>query len=210
MRYQPATGHLAGDSVQVHHRLEPRPASLIAIIDIAGHDAHAAVVAYGLRAHIGALWDHGADLASIATSANTKLVRRGTIATGVLLSIDHDTHDVELVNAGHPSPLHVHDGHVEEWGRTGPLLGLPGGRHTASRHTVRSGELVVAYTDGLIEARSVDGRQLGEPMLHRVIRSFQQQPCDAIAAACLDAALEHTGARLRDDALVVVARRATD
>jgi serine phosphatase RsbU (regulator of sigma subunit) len=66
---------------------------------------------------------------------------------------------------------------------------------------------VVAYTDGLIEARSVDGRQLGEPMLHRVIRSFQQQPSDDIASACLDAALEHTGARLRDDALVVVARR---
>ena len=210
MRYQPATGHLAGDSVQVHHRLEPRPASLIAIIDIAGHDAHAAVVAYGLRAHIGALWDHGADLASIATSANTKLVRRGTIATGVLLSIDHDTHDVELVNAGHPSPLHVHDGDLEEWSRTGPLFGLEGAHHSTVHHTVRSGELVVAYTDGLIEARSVDGRQLGEPMLHRVIRSFQHQPADDIAAACLDAALEHTRARLRDDALVVVARRATD
>ena len=207
MRYQPATGHLAGDSVQVHHRLEPRSATLIAIIDIAGHDAHAAVIAYGVRAHIGALWDHGADLVSIAASANTKLVRRGTIATGVLLSIEHDSHEVELVNAGHPSPLHVHDGHVDEWTRTGPLFGLVDATHTSTRHSVHPGDLVVAYTDGLIEARSADGRQLGEPMLHRVVRSFQRQPADDIAAACLDAALEHTAARLRDDALVVVARR---
>jgi serine phosphatase RsbU (regulator of sigma subunit) len=206
-RYRPATGHLAGDSVQVHHREQPRGATLIAIIDIAGHDAHAAVVAYGLRAHIGALWESGADLVSTAASANARLVRQGTIATGVLLAIEHDSHDVHVVNAGHPSPLHVHGSHVSEWTRTGPLFGLPDTRHTAAPYTVHPGDLVVAYTDGLIEARSTDGRQLGEPMLRRVIHAFQQQPVDAIAAACLDAALEHTAARLSDDALVVVARR---
>jgi serine phosphatase RsbU (regulator of sigma subunit) len=207
MRYRPATGHLAGDSVQVHHRMEPQPATLIAIVDIAGHDAYAAVVAYGLRAHIGALWEYGADLAAIVSSANAKVVRRRTIATGVLLSFEHGSHEVQFVNAGHPPPIHVHAGHMSTWSATGPLLGIETGQHAVHNYDVKPGDLIVSYTDGLVEAQSRTGAQLGERTLHRLIHSYRDQPVGDIADACMDAAMQHAAARLRDDALVVVARR---
>lgn len=206
MRYQPATGHLAGDSVQVHRRRHPAPATLIAIIDIAGHDAYAAVVAYGLRAHIGALWEHGTSLAEIATSANTKIFRRHTIATGVLIAIEHGSRDVHVVNAGHPPPTHLRTGTSTTWGRTGPLFGIEHAEHVVRTYTVEPGDLIVAYTDGVIEARSGAGEQLGETTLHRVVRMYRDRPTDEIAAACVDAAVQHAGTRLDDDALVVVLR----
>jgi serine phosphatase RsbU (regulator of sigma subunit) len=206
MRYQPATGHLAGDSVQVHVREEPRPATLIALVDVAGHDVYSAVVAYGLRAHIGALWETGADLRTIVTSTNAKLLRRQTIATAVLVVIEPHAQSVEVVNAGHPAPIHLRNGHQTEWTRTGPLLGLPQASHDVNVFDIIPGDLVVFYTDGVIEARSPDGRQLGEEFLHRLIAARQAEAAATIAEACADAAIEHAQARLSDDVLVIVAR----
>ncbi|MEQ1699426.1 MAG: PP2C family protein-serine/threonine phosphatase [Ilumatobacteraceae bacterium] len=210
MRYQPATGHLAGDSVQVHVRDTPRPATLIALVDVAGHDVFSAVVAYGLRAHIGAMWDCGADLHTIVTSLNAKLLRRRTIATAVLLVVEPGASTVEVVNAGHPAPVHVRSGQQAYWSRTGPLLGIPGAEFEVGVFDIAPDDVVVLYTDGVVEARSPGGQQLGEEFLHRLIAARQAEPAATIADACVDAAVEHAQSRLRDDVLVIAARRLRD
>lgn len=207
MRYQPATGHLAGDSVQVHVRYEPHPATLVALVDVAGHDVYSTVVAYGLRAHIGAPWESGADLQTIVSSANAKIYRRCTIATAVLVVFEPHAQSVEVVNAGHPAPVHFRSGHKTEWTRTGPLLGLREARHAVSVFDVLPDDLVVFYTDGVIEARSPEGDELGEEFVHRLISARQAEAAMAIADACVDAAVEHARSRLSDDVLVIAARR---
>ena len=206
MRYQPATGHLAGDSVQVHHRHGPDPATLVAIIDIAGHDAYSAVVAYGLRAHIGALWETGATLHDLVKSVNDKMVRCSTIATGVLFAVADGSQRVEFVNCGHPPPLHVRGDHGTTWMRTSPLLGISSGQISVDTYEVVPGDLIVAYTDGLVEARNAAKEQLGDTTIHRVVQMYRDQAPETIADACIDAALQHSKARLTDDALVMVAR----
>ena len=210
MRYQPATGHLAGDSVQVHVRQQPRPATLLALVDVAGHDVYSAVVAYGLRAHIGALWETGADLCTVAASVNAKLLRRHTIATAVLVVVEPGAESVEVVNAGHPAPVHVRSGHQTHWNLTGPLLGLPQATHDVRVYDILPGDLVVFYTDGVIEARSPDGHQLGEEFIYRLIAARQTDPAATIADACVNAAIEHARSRLSDDVLVIAARRLDD
>ncbi len=206
MRYQPATGHLAGDSVQVHHRLGPHPATLVAIIDIAGHDAYSAVVAYGLRAHIGALWESGTTMHDLVRSVNDKIVRRHTIATGVLFAVADGSQRVEFVNCGHPPPLHIRGDHSSTWTRTSPLLGIAGGLFAVDTYDVVPGDLIVAYTDGLIEARNAAKEELGDTIIQRVVQMYRDQSPEMIADACMDAALQHAMARLNDDALIVVAR----
>ena len=196
MRYQPATGHLAGDSVQVHVRQHPRPATLLALVDVAGHDVYSAVVAYGLRAHIGALWETGADLCTVASSANAKLLRRDTIATAVLVVVEPGGESVDVVNAGHPAPVHIRSGHQAHWYPTGPLLGLPHATYDVREFDILPGDLVVFYTDGVIEARSPDGHQLGEEFIHRLIAARQTEPAATIADACVNAAVEHARSRL--------------
>ena len=207
LRYEPATGHLAGDSVQVHVRQLPRPATLIVIVDVAGHDVFSAVVAYGLQAHIAALWEAGVDLGAVAASANAKLLRRNTIATAVLVVFEPGAESLEVVNAGHPAPVHVRSGQQTYWTPTGPLFGLPKATYDVRVCDIKPGDLAVFYTDGVIEARSPDGRQLGEEFLHRLISARRTESAAAIADSCVNAAVEHAESRLRDDVLVIAARR---
>jgi hypothetical protein len=206
LRYQPATGHLAGDSAQVHHRDGPEPGTLVAIVDIAGHDAHSAVVAYGMRAHIAALWESGVTLHDLLTSVNVKIEHRNTIATGIFFAVADGSRRVTFANCGHPPPLHVRDGHTSTWSRTSPLLGIAESRFAVETYDIVPGDLIVAYTDGLIEARNAAGEELGNETIHRVVQLYRDQRPDKIADACMDAALQHAQSRLRDDALVVVAR----
>ncbi len=207
MRYEPAFGHLTGDSVQVLRRDRPTPATLLAVFDIAGHGAQSAVVAYGLRTHIAALWENGAGLADIAASANAKMLRRRTNATAVLVEIRDHTGAVRLVNAGHPPPIQVKGRKLTPWPRTGPLLGFPGVTHEVRTISLAPGELVVITTDGLHEAQAAGRVLLGEQRLAELIVARRDDPPQRLADACVDLALEHTGGRLRDDALVVVTRR---
>ena len=209
MRYQPATGHLAGDSLQVHSRQTPKESTLIALIDVAGHDVYSAVVAYGLRAHIGALWENGADLPTVVSSVNARLLRRRTIATAIFLVVDPLGESIEFVNAGHPAPLHLRSGNASEWTLSGPLLGLPDAIHHVRVIDIRPDDLVVLFTDGVIEARSPGGPQLGKEFVHRVITARQADTPRSIADACVDAAIGHTRSRLSDDVLVIAARRVT-
>ena len=207
MRYEPAWGHLAGDSLQVLDAVAPGDSTLLVLFDIAGHDAHAALVAYEMRTHIAALWERGASLCEIAASANQKLVHRGTIGTAVLMRFPHDGATVEVLNAGHPPPVHFHSHTTSRWTATGPLLGLAGADHSAHTTPVHTGELIVICTDGLEEARAPDRRPLGDQRLLELVAACAHEPPQRVADALVDAALEHSGGRLNDDALVVVLRK---
>ena len=207
VRYEPAWGHLAGDSLQILDPVTPGGPTLLALFDIAGHDAHAALIAYGLRTHIAALWERGASLSEIAASTNQKLVRRHTIATAFLMRFQHDDATVEVLNAGHPPPVHLHRRRPSQWTATGPLLGLPGADHSVRTMPIDTGDLIVICTDGLEEARGPDRRPLGDQRLVELVAACAHEAPQRVADALVDAALEHAGRRLSDDALVVVLRK---
>ena len=207
IRYEPAWGHLAGDSLQILDAVVPEGSTLLVLFDIAGHDAHAALVAYGLRTHIAALWERGASLSEIAASANQKLLSRGTIGTAVLMAFPHDGATVEVLNAGHPPPFHFHSRTPSRWAATGPLLGLAGADQSVHTTPVDTGDLIVMCTDGLEEARAPDRSPLGDERLLDLVAACAHEPPQRVANALVDAALEHSGGRLGDDALVVVLRK---
>ena len=210
VRYVPAWGHLSGDSLQILDPVTPGGSTLLVVVDVAGHDAHAALVAYGLRTHIAALWERGADLCEIAASANQKLVRRQTTATAVLLRIPHDGTLVEVLNAGHPPPVHIHNRQPVRWTPTGPLLGMIGAEHSVHATSVHAGDLIVICTDGLEEARAPDRRPLGDQQLLDILGAYANEQPQQIANALVDAALQHVAGRLDDDALAVVLRKELD
>ena len=207
MRYEPAWGHLAGDSLQVLDAIAPGGSTLLVLFDIAGHDARSALVAYGLRTHIAALWERGASLSEIAASANQKLVRRRTVGTAVLMRFPDDGATVEVLNAGHPPPIHFRGRASSRWTATGPLLGLSGTDHSARTTAINTDDLIVICTDGLEEARSPDRDLLGDQRLVDLVAAYASDAPQRIADALVDAALEHSGRRLNDDALVVVLRK---
>src|SRR3954468_8453723 len=89
----------------------------VSITDAAGHDVAAALLATLLVGSLRNGRRRGLDLGEQAGNANAALVAHssvGQFVTGQLLRIDLDTSTAKIVNAGHPFPLRLRDGRVEE------------------------------------------------------------------------------------------------
>jgi sigma-B regulation protein RsbU (phosphoserine phosphatase) len=104
---------------------------------------------------------------------------------------------------GHPPPLLVRDGEVSELGSYGPLLGI---HETVDVPQVQVelevGDLVVAYTDGLIEDRH--GR-FGEEDLRALLATTSgARPEEVVAALERRIAEERPGAPEDDIAIVAI------
>lgn len=107
-----------------------------------------------------------------------------------------------VVSAGHPAPLHVSAKGVRELPVRPCLpLGL-GPADRATTHPWSAGDRLLLYTDGLVEARSSDGRFLPRVLIEDALRDR-----DRDADACLDHLLHrvraHAG-RFDDDLALVL------
>ena len=95
--------------------------------------------------------------------------------TGQLAVLDAVTGTLEILNAGHPGPLLVRDGHVTDL-RAVEVRALPFGVGDLGRAPIRTrtvtlqpGDRVLLYTDGITEARGPDGELFGEERLVDVV-----------------------------------------
>src|SRR5580658_10398414 len=86
--------------------------------------------------------------------------RFATLFYGVF---DEATHTLRYVNAGHNSPMVIRRDHsVTPLEPTGPPVGIfPDSSYQESTVQLSSGDLVVAYTDGMVEAMSPEGEEWG-------------------------------------------------
>jgi hypothetical protein len=116
------------------------------------------------------------------------------------------------VNAGHCPPFLVGDReHGREVARLdagGPVLGiLPAARYEQARCEVRPGDVLVLYSDGLIEATSLTGEEYGEDRLRELLATKGAGSADDVRDAILASATAFLGpAPPRDDVTLVVAR----
>ena len=116
------------------------------------------------------------------------------------------------VNAGHYPPLLVGErGHGIEIARLdagGPVLGLlPEARYEQARCDVRPGDVLVLYSDGLIEATNPAGEEYGESRLRELLATAGAGSPDDIRDAILASASAFLGAAPpRDDLTLVVAK----
>jgi len=88
--------------------------------------------------------------------------KRFMTATLMRLVADDHGYRVSVSNAGHPCPLLLRgDGRIEEIGTAGTLLGIwPDPRLENDDLTVRAGDALVLFTDGLSETRDPAERPL--------------------------------------------------
>jgi sigma-B regulation protein RsbU (phosphoserine phosphatase) len=131
------------------------------------------------------------------------LLPSNRFATAVIGWLDDDG-SITLVNAGHCPPMIVRDdGSVEEIGSTGPAVGIvPGARWRSTTLTLKPGELLVLYSDGVIESPSANGDDFGT---EGILRSLPASSCArAVASAIADAATRHAGAAAQYDDLTVM------
>jgi serine phosphatase RsbU (regulator of sigma subunit)/PAS domain-containing protein len=113
--------------------------------------------------------------------------------------------DVTFVSAGHPLPLRLRDGIVEEIGTPGPLLGaFEGAAWNPETLRLEAGDQLILFTDGVIEARGANER-FGEQRLRSELAGVKG-PLTAVRR--ITGALEaFLGGEPDDDVAVVAVRR---
>ena len=203
-RFAPAQGIVAGDWFDVVRLGEDRIA--IALVDVSGHGA--GVGAFALRTKALTLaaieaYPPGDALRWVAD----RLGDTGEqFLTGVVCVLDARSGTVQYASAGHPPLLLAGLTGVAELPPTGPMLGPIGGSWATEVVELPRGGVLVAYSDGLIEARDVQRSPFGLRALRAIVERTQLEGPDAVADACLDAVQEHQDSREDDLTLVVVSR----
>lgn len=137
---------------------------------------------------------------SLLTEQNPELV-----ATVMLGRYDPATGNLRLAGASHPPALLCRaDGTVEEIEAPGIAIGWPGaGSEKAVDITLGRNDLILLYTDGLVEAGKdlADGLQIAADEVSRLV----DYPASQVARVIVDRTLSR-GSR-RDDTLALVLRR---
>ena len=126
----------------------------------------------------------------------------------------HDpiAHTLSYVNAGHCPPLLTRkSGSKVEISRLhvgGPVLGvLPDARYEQAKLQISPGDLLVMYSDGLVEAINSRGEEYGEGRLRELLSTVIEKSADDIRRAILASLAAFSGtAELRDDLTIVVAQ----
>ena len=117
---------------------------------------------------------------------------------------------IELVNAGHLPPLMLRTGQATALAATGLPLGL---FYTSSYEVIQlrlvRGEMLLAYTDGITEARNSSDMEYGaERLMNLAVRSGNCCPEDLVRACVNDITAFAAGTSLIDDRTLMVLRHA--
>jgi sigma-B regulation protein RsbU (phosphoserine phosphatase) len=113
------------------------------------------------------------------------------------------------VNGGHNPPYLLRaDGALETLTTGGLLLGIfPEAVYETASVTMRAGDVLTLYSDGVTEARSPDGEEYGEERLEAFLRSHHELAPEKLVGSLIEEIQKFTNAaRLADDVTVVVIR----
>jgi sigma-B regulation protein RsbU (phosphoserine phosphatase) len=151
------------------------------------------------------------DLAAMAGQLNELLCLRTAGERFVSLfwaSCDPGRSVLEYVNAGHLPPVLVRGGALHRLTAGGPVLGLlPQAPYQQATLPLHAGDLLVVYSDGLVEAVNASGGEFGEGRLLAAVEAHHHRPVAEVRTAILEAVRAFRGSTpLPDDLTLLVAR----
>jgi sigma-B regulation protein RsbU (phosphoserine phosphatase) len=148
----------------------------------------------------------------ILSMLNRHLYRSTTpekYATLFLAHYDADTAQLTYSNGGHLAPMILsHNGKIQRLEAGGTVVGLMDGmRYDEGRIQMVSGDILVAYSDGITEPEN-DFGEFGEARLMEVVAMYRDQPLEIISAQVMLALDAWIGDEEQpDDITLVLARQ---
>jgi sigma-B regulation protein RsbU (phosphoserine phosphatase) len=190
-----------------------RPDGTLAIVvaDVSGHGPEASVTAVRVRSVLRAGLESGLPLETVVEMGAASCADDTHFVTGILLVVDPVGGTVSWLNAGHhPAILVTEDKEASLCEPTGPLISSLGGAWTVRSRYFRPGDVLVAFTDGLVESRNADGDELESSMVSQFIRGLDlwvRQDPDELIARLLGQVRHRAADWRRDDVTLVAAAR---
>lgn len=203
--FEPVKGVLAGDWYDLLSLDNGQVA--MCLIDVSGHGQATGIFALqaknlllaGLRQEL----PPGEALAWLANALGDT---GDDFLTAFIALIDPQDGSCRYASAGHLPALLTSDHALEELGPTGPLLGpLPGSWNT-ERAALVPGSLLVAYTDGITEARGPGDEEFGEERLRAVIAARAGEHPQTAVSTVMDTVHDFVQGEPGDDVTIVAVR----
>lgn len=185
----------------------------VSIIDVTGHGISAALTVNRLFGELERQYaEHpaiapGRLLTGLNAYIHNTLASHSVYATAICLRIDPNDDTLTWASAGHP-PAFVRtvDGRLHQLNSTTLVLGACHGNdfgaHPETMH-FGQGDVLIAYTDGAIEARSATGAMLRIEGLMGMIHSCKSTEAGSIGRALVEALTEFRYGNALDDTLFV-------
>ena len=128
--------------------------------------------------------------------------------TGLLCLIDTDQMEATVVNAGHMPPLLWRNGNVDSLDEVKPTLPLGlGGTPSEVSIQLEPGDVLLLYTDGIVDAAPLEGSAWGlERLIERLTNHPEAGTLSRFCRSLLEELRAYVGAELRDDATLMAVR----
>ncbi len=189
----------------------------IVLGDIAGKGISAALlmaaIQSSLRAQLyhGGSRDAGLSSAEIVKRLNRQLFESTSsdkYATFFYAAFDAATRELTYTNAGHLPPVVFRRKGMERLREGGIVAGLfPSAEYAEAKVKLETGDVFLAFTDGLTEPENNYEEEFGESRLIEIASSDLSTPLDQLAKNVFDAVSDWTGSpELHDDMTLIVAR----
>ncbi len=180
--------------------------------DVSGKGVEAAGTTAMVRYMAEALSQSRSEPADMIAELNAMLHSRlpdGGLVTLVLALIDTAAGELSWCSAGHPPPVLIDaaGGQLTLEDPGPPCGAFADAAYAGHREPFAEGDVLVLYTDGIIEARR-QGREFGEEGLRDALSDAAGESPSQLARSVYAAARTWAGGRLSDDVAVAVARRA--
>jgi sigma-B regulation protein RsbU (phosphoserine phosphatase) len=211
IRYAPMSA-VAGD---FYDFLEIRPGCLgIVVADVVGHGVPAALVASMVKVAVSSHMDVGAEPGKVIAGLNSTLCRTAQeqYATAVYVFLDEAKRTGCYSAAGHPPLLLWHRATqtLIKLNEIGLLLGVrPTEEYAQTDFRLETGDRLLVYSDGMIEAANSQDEAFGEVRLAEFITTYQDLPAEEFAERLLNEVLAwpangSTGTQADDITIVVI------
>ena len=159
--------------------------------------------------------DDGCLVSRMAERINEQLCRStdaNRFATLFLAIYDDASRALRYTNAGHNAPLLVRaDGTIERLWTGGTVLGaFDSVPFEEGQATLKDGDMLVVYSDGITEAQNATGEEYGEERLLELLIRHRTETAENIRTTILEAAESWAGQADRGDDQTVVILKARD
>ncbi len=212
--YKLAEGRSGGDIVDVYHFDNDSVA--VSVADIAGKGARAAVHAALIKFSMRAYASQGLTPEKVMRALdrlyleNNAFENAESFASVFLGVLDPSRRYLTYASAAHEPVFIIHpDGMLALLPVTAPLIGVFDDQHHLFKQglaELREGSLIVATTDGVVEAHAEGSELFGMERLTQEVIAHRMDSEENIAQAVLAAVERFCGSERRDDIAILVAR----
>jgi serine phosphatase RsbU (regulator of sigma subunit) len=189
-----------------------RPSLVVA--DVSGHNITAALVMAALRSVIRAQRDADYPPSALIQKVNTilfdDLSNTEQFISMVYVQYMQSRQMIRYTNAGHPPPLVWRSGlkNFEELSTDDPLMGIdPLSVYHEKNMVVSRGDVIVLYTDGVVETANEKGERFGMEAFRRLVKEKVDESSTDIVDGIIDEVFAHAGGeKIKDDITVLVCK----